>query len=84
MLYTVMPLERVYANPRSEEEKQWREKHNLKEDSEEEYQEINLQNGRVIAHRSGKNYVVERINSTDMKDYLNEDYSPGKEIKRPE
>ena len=35
-----------------------------------------LKHGRVVTRRDGDNYVVQRINSTDMRDYLNEEYSP--------
>lgn len=78
MLYTVRPLERIYASPDTfhpvKKEKQT-------EEAEEEYRDIMLPNGRIVARHDGDNYVIERINSTDMKDYLNEDYAPGKNIK---
>jgi hypothetical protein len=78
MLYTVVPLERIYARPASYTDiKQERPK----EKEEIEYHELLLKNGRVIARREGKEFIVERINSTDMSDYLNEAYTPGKSIK---
>lgn len=78
MLYTVMPLERVYARPVSYTDiKQERPK----ESQEAEYQEVILPHGRVITRREGEGFIVERINSTDMSDYLKEDYTPGKSIK---
>jgi len=80
MLYTVVPLERIYADPRREENNEG--KNNQKEAVEAEYREVPLPHGRVTTRRDGENYVVERINSTDMTDYLNEEYSPGKVIKK--
>lgn len=81
MLYTVVPLDRIYANPRSKEIQKYEEKCKQKGEAQAEYREVQLPNGRVITRREGENYVVERINSTDMCDYLNENYSPGKSIK---
>lgn len=79
MLYTVTPLERVYANPRREEEmkKEFEQKM-----AEAEFKDIQLQHGRVLTRREGESYVVERIHSTNMSDYLNQDYFPGKSIKQ--
>ncbi len=78
MLYTSRPLERIYAPPSVFEKKRNAESENIAED---EYKEILLPNGRVITRRDGDNYVIERINSTDMNDYLNENYFPGKNMK---
>lgn len=75
MLYTSMPLERVYHN------------HNKARDyardksTELEYKEITLPNGVVRARKSGDDYVVDGLISTDMTDYLNLDYKPGNIIK---
>lgn len=78
MLYTSRPLERIYADPATFESK----KRNQKEEGEQaEYSEVPLQNGRIITRREGENYIIEKINSTNMKDYLNEQYVPGKNIK---
>lgn len=74
MLYTVVPLERIYVDHRAREQAK-------KEESMPEFKEIFLKHGRVIARREGDNYVVHSINSTDMKDYLNLDYYPGQIIK---
>ena len=74
MLYTVVPLERIYADKRAD-------KQTPKNDNEPEYKEIPLKYGRVVARRDGDNYVVHRIISTDMSDYLNMDYYPGQIIK---
>ncbi len=78
MLYTVKPLERIYARPASYTDiKQERPK----DQAEAQYREVALRHGRVVARREGDAYVVEGINSTDMQDYLNEEYAPGKNIK---
>ncbi len=81
MLYTVVPLERIYSyrtesilgSSRQKEEGE-------KEDTAVEYKDITLKHGRIHARRDGENYVVEGINSTDMGDYLNKDYMPGAAI----
>lgn len=73
MLYTVVPLERIYVDHNAKEE--------IKNEAEPEYKEVPLKHGRVVTRREGENYVVQKINSTDMRDYLNEDYTPGKIIK---
>ncbi|NLK27762.1 MAG: hypothetical protein GX306_05400 [Clostridiales bacterium] len=77
MLYTVRPLERIYATPRTKET----EKKELKEREEAHYREVTLPNGRIVTRQQGEDYIIERINSTDMSDYLNADYSPGKTYK---
>lgn len=74
MLYTVVPLERIYVDQRAKAQAN-------KEDAEPEYREVFLKHGRVVARRDGEGYVVQKINSTDMTDYLNAEYSPGKNIK---
>ncbi|MDF2541637.1 MAG: hypothetical protein K0S47_1355 [Herbinix sp.] len=76
MLYTVIPLERVYVDHSNSA------KSNVTDSiKEEEYKDIMLKHGRLIVKRSGDAYVVEKINSTDMKDYLNDEYVPGKTIR---
>ncbi len=78
MLYTVRPLERVYARPTSYTDI----KQEIgKDQTEAQYREVNLQHGRVITRREGDEYVVEGVTSTDMQDYLNEKYTPGKNLK---
>lgn len=74
MLYTAVPLERVYVDHNAKDQAK-------KEDTELEYKEVLLKHGRVVTRRDGNDYVVQKINSTDMSDYLNADYSPGKIIK---
>lgn len=82
MLYTVRPLERIYAAPDVFDQKR-KEKPDGSGNAaaEAEYREVLLPNGRIVTRRDGENYVIERISSTDMKDYLNLDYAPGKNYK---
>jgi hypothetical protein len=85
MLYTVRPLERIYASPSVFDKR----KNNTGEENtdnrqqmqEDDYREVLLPNGRIVTRRDGDNYVIEKINSTRMSDYLNENYFPGKTIK---
>ncbi|HHT87990.1 MAG TPA: hypothetical protein GX002_03140 [Clostridiales bacterium] len=74
MLYTAKPLERVYVDQRAK-------KQPAAQETEPEYKEVMLKHGRIVARRDGENYVVQKINTTDMSDYLNEEYMPGKIIK---
>lgn len=76
MLYTARPLERIYAPP--EVFNHNKNVNNGAEDSSIEYKEVILPSGRIVTRRDGENYIIERINSTDMSDYLNTEYSPGK------
>jgi len=76
MLYTSRPLERIYAPP--EVFDQSKKKKDDVADSKIEYKEVNLPNGRILTRRDGDNYIIERINSTDMSDYLKAEYSPGR------
>jgi hypothetical protein len=73
MLYTVVPLERIYVDQRAKDQA-------TQEETEPEFKEVMLKHGRVVTRRDGENYVVQKINSTDLSDYLNVDYSPGKII----
>ncbi len=78
MLYTSRPLERIYAAPsvfdHSKQEKG-------KEENKSEYRDVLLPSGRLLTRREGESYIIERINSTDMQDYLNASYSPGQSYK---
>lgn len=78
MLYTVRPLERVYGRPASYSDIK---RDRPKDQAETQYREVNLQHGRIVTRREGDNYVVEGVISTDMQDYLNDKYSPGKNLK---
>lgn len=76
MLYTVVPLERIYV-PREKELKSFEK---TGQDNQVEYKEIFLDFGRVIARREDNQYYVERMESTDMSDYLKSEYRPGSMI----
>lgn len=69
MLYTIVPLEKVYISKTPA--------CNKPEEKEIEIKDISIQNGIVSVRRDKDQYVVEKIWSTDMKDYLNDDYTPG-------
>lgn len=83
MLYTVVPLERIYSyrtesvlgNTRNTEYAEGK-------DTAVEYRNIALKHGNVYTRIDGSDYVVEGIASTDMADYLNAEYMPGARIKR--
>jgi hypothetical protein len=88
LLYTVVPLERIYADLRRKNnnsgkgrdaDEQNTNDRNAKDNL--QYRDILLPHGRIVARQDGDNYVVEKICSTDMSDYLNEDYTPGKIVK---
>lgn len=75
MLYTVRPLERVYARPINNRDS----KQEQAEDQEQsKYREVPLKSGRLYTRKSGEGYVIEGISSTDMGDYLKDGYAPGK------
>ena len=81
MLYTIVPLERIYScrtesiisgiNSNKDSEKM---------STDVECKRIALKHGHIYARREGEGYIVDGILSTDMADYLNGDYSPGKSI----
>ena len=77
MLYTSRPLERIYAPPSVFDVNRSEKPTNKAVD---DYKEVLLPNGRIVTRREGDNYIIERINSTDMSDYLNEKYFPGKNM----
>jgi hypothetical protein len=82
MLYTVMPLERIYSyRTESVLGNTGQLEFQNAGDTAVEYRDISLEHGSVRARRDGENFVVEGINSTDMRDYLNEEYVPGAVIK---
>jgi hypothetical protein len=84
MLYTVVPLERIYSYRTESILGNTSQKDKGKNgDTLAEYKNINLKHGRICARRDGENYVVEGISSTDMCDYLNGEYMPGAVIKNP-
>jgi hypothetical protein len=71
MLYTVLPLEHIYKNTSNNSES------NQSESKELEYKDISIPHGSITVRREKDHYVIDQIWSTDMKDYLNEDYFPG-------
>ena len=79
MLYTVRPLEKIYATPKTKKDI---EKEETERTENTEYQEVDLPNGRILTRRDGEKNIICRVNSTDMSDYLNVDYSPGKAYKK--
>ena len=68
MLYTVRPLEKIYAIPKTKKDIEREEAERAEKT---EYQEIDLPNGRILTRRDGENNIICRVNSTDMSDYLN-------------
>ncbi len=81
MLYTVVPLERIYSY-RTESILGNSDRRDKEKNGDTfEYKNINLKHGRIYARRDGENYVVDGIYSTDMCDYLNKEYMPGAVIK---
>lgn len=79
MLYTVRPLEKIYGTPKTKKDI---EKEEIDRAEKTEYQEIELPSGRILTRREGEDNIICRVNSTDMSDYLNVDYSPGKAYKK--
>lgn len=80
MLYTVIPLERIYTC-RTESMLILSKETEKNEDTTVQYKNIPLRYGNVYARKTGDGYVVEKIHSTDMSDYLNEGYMPGTSIR---
>lgn len=83
MLYTVVPLERIYSY-RTESvltgrASQLDDVHSFNS-KESELASMSLSSGRVYAKRYGEEYLVDGIFSTDMSDYLNPMYVPGSVI----
>lgn len=83
MLYTVVPLDRIY-NCRTESVMYnigRKDNTTSSENNLEEYKNISLPHGNIQAKRVGDHYVVDSIYSSDMSDYLNTEYTPGTSIK---
>lgn len=80
MLYTIMPLERIYSYRTQSILGNETSKSELEGDAASEYRTVSLTHGSVYARRDGDKYVVDGILSTDMNDYLNPLYSPGSSI----
>lgn len=83
MLYTVVPLDRIYhCRTESVLFKASREDTSLTGEADrEEYKDISIPHGSIRARKEGEQYFVESIQSTDMSDYLRADYLPGAQIK---
>lgn len=79
MLYTVVPLERIYSNQARSILDEYRVK-SYQATEEIEYKDISISHGRIYARKEGNKYIVDKIHSTNMEDYLNEKYAPGAEI----
>lgn len=79
MLYTVVPLERIYSNRAKSILDEYKVQ-GLMPKEELEFRDIPIVHGKITARRDGDRYVVNQINSTDMTDYLNTNYWPGQEI----
>lgn len=81
MLYTVRPLERIYATPETFGSVSKNQSKDSDPYAKAEYREVPIQNGRLVARREGENYIIQKINSTSMQDYLNDEYFPGTSMK---
>ena len=81
MLYTVTPLERIYANQVQSLIISRYKEDEIKNHGTVERKCIDIQHGKVYARRDGNNYVVDGIISTNMSDYLNNEYTPGTIVK---
>ena len=89
MLYTVRPLERIYATPDTFDSGRWGDGSKFQtgssgQDKSEaaDYKEVLLPNGRIVTRRNGEGYIIERLHSTDMRDYLNQEYAPGQNYQK--
>lgn len=82
MLYTVVPLERIYSCRTESILGKTRSAEIMKDkETAVEYKNISIKHGNVYARRDGSDYIVEGILSTDMADYLNKSYMPGTKMK---
>jgi hypothetical protein len=79
MLYTVVPLERIFRD-RTESVLGKKTAQTNSSEKDVEYKSMDLPHGRVYAKRNGDNYIVDGISSTDMGDYLNPSFIPGTAI----
>lgn len=79
MLYTVVPLERIYSY--RTESILGKSKRNTESAADQtEYINLELPHGRLYARREEDHYIVDGIRSTDMDDYLNTEYMPGSRL----
>jgi hypothetical protein len=81
MLYTIVPLEKIYScRTESVISGKTTNDDNDKMSTDVESKRIALRHGHIYAKKEGEGYIVDGILSTDMADYLNENYFPGKSI----
>ncbi len=80
MLYTVVPLERIYSNKVRSILDEYKVQGLMPQDEPSMFKDIPIAHGKISARLEGDKYIVNRVNSTDMVDYLNVDYSPGNQI----
>ncbi|HHX55734.1 MAG TPA: hypothetical protein GX705_05235 [Clostridiales bacterium] len=80
MLYTVVPLERIYTNRTRSILDDYRIKSDHAPNETVEYKELPIANGKISIRQEGSKNIIDRIHSTDMSDYLNVKYLPGMEI----
>lgn len=77
MLYTVKPLETIYSNTvQSLIISRYGDR-----DISEGITCMDIEHGKVYARKEGENYIIDRIHSTNLSDYLDEKYHPGSIIK---
>jgi hypothetical protein len=78
MLYTSVPLERVYYNFREANQVKAGDGAKAKGiEGEDDFKEVMLKHGRLVTKRDGDHYVIQKVYSTDMGDYLKDQYAPG-------
>ena len=80
MLYTVVPLERIYTNRARSVLDDYRIKTYHTPNETIEYKELPIANGKISIRQEGSKNIIDRVHSTDMSDYLNVKYVPGMEI----
>ena len=72
MLYTVVPLERIYNDMNL-----------IKQEEPVECKVFYTKYGTITTNLVNDEYIIDSIRSTNMEDYLNPDYQPG-EVYTPE
>ena len=83
MLYTVVPLDRIYQNQARSMFYHINPVSELTQ-SETIYDTVNMEHGFADVRYTEEGYVIERLHSTNMADYLKEEYQPGYLVKRNE
>lgn len=74
MLYTTMPLERIYHNFHDNSLKTETNDLSLSR------KKIHTKYGNLTVHQEGSHYVIDHFSSTNMEDYLTPKYCPGMTI----